>query len=492
MDEVQLILPGIVMILHLVNLFCLILLIRSGIQILYDHPKLYWTDHTEDDNWWIKFGKKVMPKDKLWTARDEAETPPKATLALPGGNHNLGTGRHWHFTAAIIWFATGVLYLGYLLTSGDWTRILPTSLEVFPEAIRVMGSYLTLNIPHEGATYNALQQISYAFIIFIVAPLQIVTGLAMSPALTSKYQWLLMPFGKSRQVARSLHFITMVVFSLFILVHVTMTIGFHTYTSIQRFVSGGTDIDFVAALTLFLMIMILLVAFNVWATMFSLRRPIALRGILTRLYVPVLQLAFGRMKSRQRYTKKDISKFFRVNGYPPETKEFYDLRDNGFKDWKLKIHGMIEAPQELSLVDLKAMKKQTQITKHVCIQGWTGVAEWAGVPMRDIVKLAKPTKDAKYVVFRCYDVYDDGYEFYTSLRTNDMHDKQTILAYEMNGEPLPLNHGAPIRLRQENKTGYKMAKWIKSIEFVDDFSHIGRGRGGHREDAFLFDWEASI
>ena len=73
-----------------------------------------------------------------------------------------------------------------------------------------------------------------------------------------------------------------------------------------------------------------------------------------------------------------------------------------------------------------------------------------------------------------------------------MHDKQTILAYEMNGETLPLNHGAPIRLRQENKTGYKMAKWIKSIEFVDDFSHIGSGRGGHREDHFLFDWEASI
>ncbi len=138
------------------------------------------------------------------------------------------------------------------------------------------------------------------------------------------------------------------------------------------------------------------------------------------------------------------------------------------------------------------MKKQTQITKHICIQGWSGIAEWAGVPMRDIVKLVKPQKQAKYVVFHCYDVYADGYPFYASLRTSDMRDKQTILAYEMNGEPLPLNHGAPIRLRQENKTGYKMAKWIKSIEFVDDFSHIGRGRGGHREDAYLFDWEASI
>ena len=63
------------------------------------------------------------------------------------------------------------------------------------------------------------------------------------------------------------------------------------------------------------------------------------------------------MKSQQKYTKKDISEFFRVNGYPPETKEFYDLRDNNFKDWRLNIHGTVEAPQELSLSEIKAMKK---------------------------------------------------------------------------------------------------------------------------------------
>ncbi len=153
---------------------------------------------------------------------------------------------------------------------------------------------------------------------------------------------------------------------------------------------------------------------------------------------------------------------------------------------------MVETPLELSLDEIKAMPSQTQITKHVCIQGWTDIAEWTGVPMRDILKLCQPKKGAEYVIFHCYDVYEDGSKFYAGLRTSDMLDTQTILAYEMNGESLPLNHGAPIRLRQENKTGYKMAKWIKSIEFVDDFSHIGEGRGGHREDHFLFDWEASI
>src|SRR5690606_28012189 len=124
------------------------------------------------------------------------------------------------------------------------------------------------------------------------------------------------------------------------------------YDSIKRFVSGSTDIDFAAALTLFLMIMILLLAFNIWASMFSLRHPIKLRSLLTPLYVPVLQLLFGRLKSHQKYTKKDISKFFRVNGYPPETKEFHKLRENNFKDWRLKVHGMVETPLELSLSDI--------------------------------------------------------------------------------------------------------------------------------------------
>lgn len=492
MDEGALSIPVIAMILHLINLFCLIILIRSGIQILYDHPKLYWTDHTRDDNWWLRFGKKVQPKNKLWTARDEAEIPPKYTLPLPGGFHNLGSGRHWHFTAAIIWVVTGLLYGIYLLVSGDWVRIIPTSWDVFPQAIEVLGNYLTLNILAEGANYNALQQISYAVIIFVVAPLQILTGLAMSPALTSRYPGLLWVFGGRRQAARSLHFIAMVVFSLFILIHVTMTIGFHFYDSVKRFVTGSTDVDFAAALTVFLMIMILLVVFNIWATLFSLRHPLKLRNFMIKLYVPVLKILFGRLKSKQKYSKSDISKFFRVNGYPPETEEFDKLRKNNFKDWRLKVHGMVDKPLELSLDDIKAMRKQTQITKHICIQGWSGVAEWAGVPMRDILKLCKPQKSAKYVIFHCYDVYEDGTAFYAGLRTSDMRDKQTILAYEMNGEDLPLNHGAPIRLRQENKTGYKMAKWIKSIEFVDDFSHIGQGLGGHREDHFLFDWEASV
>lgn len=483
-------LPGIIVILHLVNIFCLVVLIRSGIQILFDHPKLYWTDHTTDDNHWLRFGKKVMPKDKLWTSLDEAEDPGK--FALPGGEHNLGAGRSWHFSTAIVWVVTGLIYIGYLLFSGKWTRLIPTDFSVFESAINTMLSYLTLNFPAEGATYNGLQQLTYAGVVFVLAPVAILSGLALSPALVARFPGFLKLFGNRRQAARSIHFISMVLFSLFIVIHVTMAIGIHFYDGIKRVTFGHTDVDFASALTIFLMGLILLVVFNIWASFITLRHQVGVRRILTAFYTPVVRLIFGRMKSTQKYTKEDISPFFRVNGYPPTGEEYLKLKKNNFKDWKLRVYGEVETELEMSLQDIKDLRKQEQITKHNCIQGWTGVAEWGGLPMSDIVKMCKPSKKAKYVMFYSYDVDHTGEAYYSGLRLSDMYDKHTILAYEMNGKDLPIEYGAPLRLRCEKKYGYKMAKYIHSIEFVESFEHIGKGRGGHREDNVYFDWEASI
>lgn len=482
--------PTLILITHLINLFCLVVLIRSGIQILFDHPKLYWTDDTTDDNHWLRFGKKIMPKDKLWTSLDEAEDPGK--LALPGGTHNLGAGRHWHFSAAIVWTVTGIIYIGFLFSSGQWRRLIPTDFGVFHRAIDVMYSYLTLNIPPESGTYNALQQLTYAGVVFILAPLMIITGLAMSPALVARFPKYLNLFGKRRQAARSIHFLGMVGFSLFVLVHITMALGFHFYDSVKRITLGSSDVNFALALTIFLMALILLVAFNVWISFFTLGDQVRIRRILTRFYTPVVRVLFGWMKSDQHYSKKDISPFFRVNGYPPTSDEYKRLKDNNFADWKLKVYGLVDQPLELSLQDIKNLRKQDQITKHNCIQGWTAVAEWGGLPMRDVVELCKPKSNAKYVMFHCYDIDDQGQAYYSGLRLSDMYDKQTILAYEMNSETLPVEHGAPLRLRCEKKYGYKMAKYIHSIEFAESFEHIGKGRGGHREDNVFFDWEAAI
>lgn len=488
MDTLQL--SGFIVIVHLINLLCLLLLIRSGVQILSDHPKLYWTDDTKVDNYWLHFGKKKMPTDRLWTSRDEAEDPGK--LALPGGNHNLGSARHWHLTTALVWVVTGAIYLGYLFTTGQWQRLLPTGLGVFSRAITVMIQYLTLSPPADGATYNALQQLTYAGVVFLLAPLSIITGLMLSPALVARFPRLLKLFGGQRQVARSLHFIAMVLFSLFILVHITIAFVFHFYDSVKRVTLGHTNVDFGLALSILLIALILVVAFNIWVSVITLRDQTRLQRIMTKIYTPVVCLLFGKMQSKQKYTKADISPFFRVNGYPPKTTEYKKLQANDFKDWRLKVSGQVEKPLELSLKDIKDLRKHNQITKHNCIQGWSAVAQWGGLPMSDIVKLARPTKKARFVLFHCYDADEQGREYYTGLRLSDMFDAQTILAYEMNGEPLPIEHGAPLRLRCEKKYGYKMAKYIKSIEFVQDFAGIGEGRGGYKEDNEHFDWEATI
>ena len=484
--------PILIVVLHFINLFCMLILIRSGIQILADHPMLYWTEHSNRNTWWLKFGKKKMPADKLWTALDQTEDVGK--YALPGGDHNLGAGRHWHFSAAIVWVTTGIVYYTYLFSSGEWRRLIPTDWGVFGRAYETVVGYLTLQRPalEHFQPYDALQQLTYGSVVFILAPVMILTGLAMSPALIARFPGYLKLFAGRRQVARSLHFLGMIAFSLFALVHVTMASLVYFTHNVRKVTLGTDSANLGLAVTLFGLALLLLLAFNVWASFFTLKDQVRLRRILTAFYTPVVRLLFGRMRSRQNYSKKDISPYFMVNGYPPTTPEWLKLKDSGFKDWKLTVNGLVEQPLELSMEQLKAMPKQTQITKHNCIQGWSAVGEWGGVRMEDIVRLCKPSKKAKYVVFHCYDEDKGGDHYYTSLRLSDMYDMQTILAYEMNGQTLPIEHGAPLRLRCEIKLGYKMAKYLKSVEFVSSFKHIGDGRGGFREDKVFFDWEASI
>jgi DMSO/TMAO reductase YedYZ molybdopterin-dependent catalytic subunit len=486
-------LPLVIVITHFINLFFVILLIRSGLHILADHPLLYWTDHTKRDNYWLKFGKKKMPKDKLWTAHDEAERI--GHYALPGGAHaEFGMARNWHFAAAILWIVSGAVYWGYMFVTGTWRRLIPTSWSVFPEAWHDLIGYVTFHIPPESAfrPYDALQQLTYAGVAFVLPVVMILTALAMSPAFTNRFPRYTLLFGGRRQAARSLHFLGMVAFMVFIVVHVAMVALVYFYRNVKLITFGTTHVNLAAALTLFAATALFLLVFNVVITYFTLNHRARMRKILVAILHPVIHELFGRLVPRKTYKKEDISEFFRVNGYPPETEEFHRLQADGFKDWQLKVGGLVENELALSLDDLKALSKKEQITKHICIQGWSAIGEWGGVHMNEILELARPLAKAKYVVFRAYDIYPNGEAYYEALRLSDMKDPQTILAYEMNWKPLDLEHGAPLRLRCERKLGYKMVKYIKSIEFVEDFKNIGQGRGGYREDNVFFDWEASI
>ncbi len=475
---------------HFINLIFITLLIRSGIEILSSFPKLYWNDHALPGTEWIKFTKRKMPKDKLWIGLEEEESF-SSWIALPG-HKNLGMGRHWHFFSIIFWIANGAAYYILLFSSDEWQRLIPTSFSIIPQAIHIAMIYATFHIPPESLAhpYNALQQLTYFAVVFLLGPFMIATGAAMSPAIDARFPWYSKTLFRGKQVARSLNFLGMIAFVLFIIVHVAMVLIERFPETMGHIVLGyGTNI--VVAIGLFALYVVVVVIIHTWATAISLRGPRLIQHALGAVVERARRLLFHKLESRQQYQKSEISPFFRVNGWPPDTTEYEALLKNNFKNWRLKITGLVERPLELSLGELHSMHKQVQITEHHCIQGWTAVAEWGGVPLKDILTLCKPLPAAHHLVFHSYQ-YTNNMEFYEVIDMELANHPQTILAYEMNEQPLLMQYGAPLRLRLETQLGFKMVKWIRSIEFVSDYKNIEMGQGGHREDHMYYDMTAEI
>jgi methionine sulfoxide reductase catalytic subunit len=482
---------------HFFNFLFLSLLVRSGIEILSAHPRLYWNDHCTPGSEWLKFTKKRRPTDRLWTASDE-ETSFSPLLALPG-HDNLGLGRHWHFLADFAWLLTGLIYLVMLFASPEWRRLIPASWQIVPEAGRAMLSYLTFHIVETPGTYNALQQLSYAAVVFLLAPFSIATGVAMSPAVAGRFPWYIRIF-HGRQGARSLHFLALCAFILFFIGHVSLVVLHGFRRGLAVIVLGETHSPHLTrALVLWLSGLTGIVIIHVMTTMCSHRRPRFVQNATQAITDPLRTLFFGHERSAQYYARADISAYFWVNGRAPKEETYLAMVRDHFAHYALDVGGLVEKPLRLTLADLRAMPKQTQITKHCCIQGWSGVAEWGGVTLRHIVGLCQPLPAARYIVFYAFDnkstsephAQGPGY-FYGTIRLELAEDPQTILAYEMNGQPLPIDHGAPLRLRVETQLGFTMVKYIRAIEFVENYEHIGQGQGGWREDYQYFSQEAGI
>lgn len=234
-------------------------------------------------------------------------------------------------------------------------------------------------------------------------------------------------------------------------------------------------------------IILFVIGFNILAHWISWRKPRSLQFLEKNINESLWRKTIDKFKPRKMYTKEDITPYFWLNGRMPDSKEWETLKENNFKDYKLKISGLVENPVELTLEDLQQMTKEESITMHSCIQGWTGIAEWGGVPLREIIELVKPRAEAKTVVFYSFGEGLYGGFYYDTHTLDNCLKPMSLLAWEMNYKPLPIGHGAPLRLRVENQLGYKMVKWISSIEFVETFEDIGKGYGGKNEDDEYFD-----
>jgi DMSO/TMAO reductase YedYZ molybdopterin-dependent catalytic subunit len=208
------------------------------------------------------------------------------------------------------------------------------------------------------------------------------------------------------------------------------------------------------------------------------------------------RLVTDRNALAREFKPSDISPHFKANGtYSPADADYVALRNGGFADYKLVIDGLVERPMALTLAELRAEPARTQITRHDCVEGWSAIGGWTGARLGPLLDKAKLKPEARYIVFWCADTLEqtsDGTgKYYESIDLVDAYHPQTILAYDMNGAPLPVPHGAPVRLRVERQLGYKHAKYVMRIQAVNDFSGLGRGHGGFWEDRG-YEWYAGI
>jgi len=206
----------------------------------------------------------------------------------------------------------------------------------------------------------------------------------------------------------------------------------------------------------------------------------------------LLRLLARKDKLAQEFSEKDISRYFKPNGNPPPpTMEYVINAMGGWPSWRLQVGGLVRQPRSFSLAELQALPARTQITRHDCVEGWSAIGKWKGVQLGGIMKQVQPRPEARYAVFYCMDMDSEGNHYYESIDLYDALHPQTILAYEMNDEPLPVQHGAPLRLRVETQLGYKMAKYVQRIEFVASYKEIAQGKGGYWEDRG-YEWYAGI
>jgi DMSO/TMAO reductase YedYZ molybdopterin-dependent catalytic subunit len=201
------------------------------------------------------------------------------------------------------------------------------------------------------------------------------------------------------------------------------------------------------------------------------------------------------------FTAADLSPRFKANGtLHPGGDDYARHLGAAFADWRLQIGGMVARPLSLSLAELRRLPARTQITRHDCVEGWSAIGQWTGVQLGLLLNAAGPAPGAKYAVFHCADNLlgepskggqQSPGQYYESIALIDARHPQTLVAYAMNGQPLDVAHGAPLRLRVERQLGYKQAKYMQRIVLTDSLAGIGRGRGGFWEDRG-YEWYAGI
>jgi DMSO/TMAO reductase YedYZ molybdopterin-dependent catalytic subunit/thiosulfate reductase cytochrome b subunit len=466
---------------HWTSTLSFVVLVLSGIAILLAHPRLYWGES------------------------GAVGTPSLIDLPLPFvlDVPIRGPGRYLHFLFAWVTVFTGLVYVSRGLAARHFGRnLLPARDQLTARAIgRVIRNHLRFERSSEAdlATYNVLQRLSYTTVVFVLFPLMIWTGLAMSPAATSVFPFLATALG-GQQTARTVHFFGTCSLVLFLLVHVAMVCQTGFRRRMRAMITGRAQARTDAALSVGLSRRELIkTGLGALAGVGALGTGVRVadrcglvpanhRGLygLSETLTYAGQRLLTRLPSMAReFDRSQISKAPPVNGKAPTTEPYQRLMAAGFADWRLPIDGMVARPGSLSLAELKGFPSRSQITHQACEEGWSFIAEWTGVPLSDVLERVGIHPDARYVFFFTFDGWWD------SIDMDDALHPQTLLAYGMNGPDLPLDHGAPLRLKVARQLGYKSLKYLSRITVTDSAKGIGDGLGSSAPAAG-YSWYAGI
>ncbi|MDO5747105.1 MAG: molybdopterin-dependent oxidoreductase [Actinomycetaceae bacterium] len=476
---------------HFLNIIFVTFFIRSGIEILGTYPRLHTNVHNRPGAQWAQFTIKEKSKHKYYAVGSEYEDY-SPIISLPGRGL-LGLGRYWHFMVVMGYVTCFLIYYILLFATGQWLRYIPPSLSTLGDAAYNMVEYLAFTMPEHmtGYPFNAAQQLAYFTAIFILPPFMIFTGMFQSPAVNSHWPKITHALG-GRQMIRTLHWWGLIGYLGFIVGHVSM-VFIHGYGhEVSKMVFGHSDSP-VAGAVIFTIGLAFVVFLHVWATRHSLEKPRKVEK-LHNLLVRPLTRQLMKLESRQELDPNNVTEHFRASGCPPENDEYMALIVHDYKDYVLEIGGFVEKPMTLTMEQLREISDgYEQTTMHNCVQGFSSIGTWGGVPLHVILDLVKPLPGATDVVFHCFQnmgrddaIYPEGW-YYESCPMMEARQPQTLVATNLNGEDIPIKNGAPVRIRQEISTGFRSAKWVERIEVVNRYDIIGKGRGGWFEDFDYYD-----
>lgn len=219
------------------------------------------------------------------------------------------------------------------------------------------------------------------------------------------------------------------------------------------------------------------------------------RSLLQRaegLHLRSQRLIGGRDALAREFAPSQMSPVFRANGnVTAQDPEWQRHAASSFTNWALKVSGEVERPLALPLAALQVLEQRAQITRLDCVEGWSAIGQWQGPRLSTVLDLAGLKPAARYIVFHCADRFGDT-PYYESIDLVDAFHPQTILAWRMNGHPLPVAHGAPVRLRVERQLGYKHAKFVMAVEARASLNGLYGGKGGYWQDHSDYAWYAGI